>query len=237
MDFPVPILDFSAWVELPCAHPEPYEDADLSTQLLVFIDRLRTAKAPLSGRYQRCPDHGIWGFGVADLTYHLDPADEMGVLLKYFRELSHAVSTPQEWLGDAPHSANRVTTCRSYIDVGMHLARHYDSEMDVTVRSSNNCAAERIELRPNQRRLQVVQDALKMPRQSSEMEYQAQIISVDLDRGIALSSIGVLQIHDPSVLIQCYDRKGQWCTISVDTAASAIRLTVPELLNFRGNNQ
>jgi hypothetical protein len=227
----VPDLDFTTWVELPYPHPEPYEDAVLSTQLLVLVDKFLNAKAPLSGRYQRCPEHGIWGFGVADFTRHLDPADEMGVLAKFFRELSHAVSAPQEWLGDGPHSANCVTTCRGYIDVGLHLSRHFDGEMEVTVRSKHG-ASEKIELRANQDRLFAVQDSLKMPHEPSEMQFEAQIIDVDMDRGIALSSMGVLQIHDPSILVMCYDRIGQWCTIWVDTAASAIRIMVPELLNF-----
>jgi hypothetical protein len=229
---PVPILDFSAWAELPYLHPGPHEDAELSTQLLVLVDKLRSAKAPLSGHYQRCPEHGIWGFGVADFTRHLDPADEMGVLVKFFRDLSHALSTPQEWLGEGPHNSNRVTTCRSYIEIGLHLIRHFAGEMIVTVRSAESGASEKIELHVNQGRLQTVQGALKMPHEASEMEYEAQIFDVDLDRGIALSSMGVLQIQDPAILVMCYERIGQWCTILVDTAASAIRIIVPELLEF-----
>lgn len=232
MTVPVPNLDFSAWVELPYPDTEPYEDAELSTQLLILVDKLRSAKAPLSGRFLRCPEHGIWGFGVADFTRHLDPADAMLVMVKFFRELSHAVSAPQEWLGDGPHSANRVTTCRAYIDVGLHLARKFQGKMEVTIRSPQHGSSHEIGLCANQDHLQTAQDSLKTPHEPSAMQIEAQIIDVDLDRGIALSSKGVLQISDPSILVMCYDRIGQWCTIWVDTAASAIRIMVPELLKF-----
>ncbi|NBD34373.1 MAG: hypothetical protein GVY30_00055 [Chloroflexi bacterium] len=226
----VPNLDFSTWAELPYPQPKPYEDAELSTQLLALVQKLRDANAPLSGRYQRCPEYGIWGFGSAEMTRHLDPVDEMRVMVSFFRDLARAVSDPQEWLDARPYSADRVATCRGYIDVGLQLALKFDGRMGVTVRSPKHGDSELIELRANQDRLHSAQRSLKLRHDPSEMPFQAQIIEVDMDRGIALSSMGLLQIQDPSVLVMCYDRIGQWCTITVDTAASVIRIKLPELL-------
>lgn len=226
----VPNLDFTTWAELPYPQPQPYEDAELSTQLLALVQKLRDANAPLSGRYQRCPECGVWGFGSAEMTRHLDPVDEMHVMVSFFRDLARAVSDPQEWLDERPNCADRVATCRGYIDVGLQLARKFDGEMRVTVRSPKHGDSELIELRANQDRLDSVQRSLKVRHNSSEMWFQARMIEVDMNRGIALSSMGLLQIQDPSVLVMCYDRIGQWCKIKVDTAASLIRVKLPELL-------
>lgn len=151
----------------------------------------------------------------------------------YFRDLSQALSSPQQWLSNAPQCVDRATVCRGYIDVGLHLSSKFQGTMEVTIRSPKYGAPENIDLNADRDGLLAAQDLLKAPHKPSEMEVETKIIDVDLERGIVITSMGVLQVHDSSTLVKCYDYIGQWCTILVDTAASSMRLKVPELVGIK----
>ena len=224
-------LDFSTCLELPYPRLEDYEDTVVSIRLLLLAEKFRTAGAPLSNRYQRFPDLGVWAFAATTSTCHLDPADEMRVVVDYFDDLACALSTPLRWLSAEHHCADRVSTFRSYIEVGLYLNQYFDGQMEATVRH-HSFGASTITLDVDGDSLLVARDKLKPPHKPSEMKFELKILNVDLDRSIVYTSMGLLQVEDPSLLIQAYDLIGQWRTVWVDTAASAIRLVLPELIRI-----
>ena len=221
-----PFFDYPHWLELQYFFSESNLELNQSHTLLTLVALLCRAGAPISGSYQECVQLNVWGFGPTQP--YLSADDGMQAMIQYCQQLESIISKPEKWLPWARQNKAQREQFKRIIDVGQVIAKSHDGQITLTVRDQESKHWS-IDLAANKNTLDAAVEALRQPRERSNMVIEVTINDVDLARGIVYTDKGPVRVDDPTKLSEAYDNIGRKATMWVDTAAPPMRVDFPEL--------